>query len=81
MTSNVVLPGEVVTVSHPNLKLGPGLLQTTSAAGSSGGGASAGPIVTTRAGVLAHSANNARWWVEGNARRVRIGKTCNDAEN
>lgn len=73
MSAQQVLPGELVSVAHPNLKLGPGLLQVASAAGLSGGKASAassGPIITTRAGTLAHSANNARWWVEGNARRV-----------
>ena len=61
-TMPVVLPGEIVPASHVNLKLGPGLSQTPSST-----------VLSTRAGDLQHSANNARWWVENNsARRVRF---------
>jgi exosome complex component RRP40 len=62
--ASLVLPGELVQASHPNLKLGPGLRQLISAE------TDARPVLTTRAGVLHHSPNGARWWVEGNARRV-----------
>jgi len=58
MTS-IILPGEPVSAQHVNLKLGPGLLQSTSS------------IISTKAGTLNHSANNSRWWVENNSRRVR----------
>jgi hypothetical protein len=59
----LILPGESVTVAHPNLKLGPGLAQDSS---------TRDRIVVTRAGTLNHSANGAKWWVEGNSRRVRL---------
>ncbi|KIY64169.1 hypothetical protein CYLTODRAFT_425453 [Cylindrobasidium torrendii FP15055 ss-10] len=57
MSATVVIPGEPVPAQHVNLKLGPGLIQTT------------GGVQSTRAGTLNHSANNARWWVESNSRR------------
>jgi exosome complex component RRP40 len=63
--SSRILPGETVSASHPNLKLGPGLLQATSASSLNKDG-----ILTTRAGWLNHSVNGAKWWVEGNSRRV-----------
>ena len=61
MTS--VLPGERVPAQHVNLKLGPGLLQQSSINGQPA-------VVSTRAGDVQHSKNRARWWIEGNARRV-----------
>lgn len=63
---STVLPGTQVSAQHVNLKLGPGLLQMSDAkaAGSS--------IITTRAGVLNHSANKSKWWVESNSRRVCV---------
>ncbi|KAF7365106.1 Exosome complex component rrp40 [Mycena venus] len=65
--STVVLPGQHVPAQHVNLKLGPGLLQST---GSSSGDASTAPsIIATRAGTLNHSANRSKWWVENNSRR------------
>ncbi|KAJ7134722.1 exosome complex exonuclease RRP40 [Mycena epipterygia] len=64
---SLVLPGQHVPAQHVNLKLGPGLLQTT---GNSNGGASTSPsIIATRAGSLNHSANGSKWWVENNSRR------------
>jgi hypothetical protein len=62
---SIILPGERVPVSHPNLKLGPGLSQAASLNSGQDG------IFTTRAGSLNHSTNRAKWWVEGNSRRVR----------
>ncbi|KAG9315789.1 hypothetical protein JVU11DRAFT_3438 [Chiua virens] len=64
MTSTI-LPGEHVPAQHVNLKLGPGLLQLPAHRTS----AKDQPIISTRAGELHHSANNSRWWIEGNARR------------
>ncbi|KAF7314443.1 hypothetical protein MKEN_00917100 [Mycena kentingensis (nom. inval.)] len=61
--SETVLPGQIVPAQHVNLKLGPGLLQTTSV------GASSSSIIATRAGTLHHSANRSKWWVENNSRR------------
>ncbi|PCH40229.1 hypothetical protein WOLCODRAFT_68769 [Wolfiporia cocos MD-104 SS10] len=58
----LVLPGEQVPAQHVNLKLGPGLLQLSSANGDSA-------IVATRAGDLNHSANRSKWWIESNSRR------------
>lgn len=63
-----VLPGELVPAQHVNLKLGPGLLQLSAHPVPS----DSQPIISTRAGQLHHSANNSRWWVEGNARRVSL---------
>jgi exosome complex component RRP40 len=60
---STVLPGELVPAEHVNLKLGPGLLQLSTAQGPS-------RVISTRAGTLNHSANNRDWWVECNARRV-----------
>ncbi|CCM03551.1 uncharacterized protein FIBRA_05687 [Fibroporia radiculosa] len=59
---STILPGEAVPAQHVNLKLGPGLLQLSSADGKSS-------IISTRAGELNHSANRSRWWIESNARR------------
>jgi hypothetical protein len=64
--SSLTLPGEIVTVAHPNLKLGPGLAQDSLSS------SSRDSILVTRAGSLNHSANGAKWWVEGNSRRVRL---------
>ncbi|ESK95762.1 exosome complex exonuclease rrp40 [Moniliophthora roreri MCA 2997] len=62
---SVVLPGEQVPAQHVNLKLGPGLLQTSHASNSKANTS----IISTRAGTLNHSANRSRWWVESNSRR------------
>ncbi|TDL23304.1 hypothetical protein BD410DRAFT_769226 [Rickenella mellea] len=59
---SVTLPGENVQAQHKNLKLGPGLLQLPNPLGPS-------TIITTRAGILEHSANGSKWWVESNSRR------------
>ncbi|CAK5284147.1 unnamed protein product [Mycena citricolor] len=66
--SQLVLPGQAVPAQHVNLKLGPGLLQTTSASPGSSTQLSSS-VIATRAGTLHHSANRSRWWVESNARR------------
>ena len=58
--SEVVLPGEPVDAKHPNLKLGPGLLQLSD-----------GSTISTKAGTLCHNQNRSKWWVESNSRRVR----------
>ena len=57
--SEVVLPGEPVDAKHPNLKLGPGLLQLSD-----------GSAISTKAGTLCHNQNRSKWWVETNSRRV-----------
>jgi len=57
--SEVVLPGEPVDAKHPNLKLGPGLLQLSD-----------GSTISTKAGILCHNHNRSKWWVESNSRRV-----------
>ncbi|KAL0580653.1 exosome non-catalytic core subunit rrp40 [Marasmius crinis-equi] len=62
---SIVLPGEQVPAQHVNLKLGPGLSQTSNASISS----KSPSIVSTRAGTLNHSANKSRWWIESNSRR------------
>jgi len=63
-----ILPGELVEPGqHVNLKLGPGLLQLSSPQG-------LGSIISTRAGVLNHSANGKKWWVESNSRRVSLAR-------
>lgn len=62
---SVVLPGEEVPAQHVNLKLGPGLLQIPSP-GSSGREST---VISTRAGILNHSANRSKWWVESNSKR------------
>lgn len=64
MSSLTVLPGESVPAQHVNLKLGPGLLQV------SGDQPNTSSIISTRAGTVNHSANNSKWWVESNSRRV-----------
>jgi len=56
---DVVLPGEQVDAKHPNLKLGPGLLQLSDRS-----------TITTKAGTLCHNQNRSKWWVESNSRRV-----------
>ncbi|EFI27164.1 exosome complex exonuclease RRP40 [Coprinopsis cinerea okayama7 len=61
----VVLPGEQVPAKHVNLKLGPGLLQQSNYTGES----SETTVISTKAGVLNHSTNRSKWWVEGNSRR------------
>jgi len=63
-----VLPGEHVPAQHVNLKLGPGLLQLSNGAQQQ---AKSAPVISTRSGILNHSANKSKWWVEGNSRRVR----------
>lgn len=57
--SEVVLPGEPVDAKHPNLKLGPGLLQLSD-----------GSKISTKAGTLCHNENRSKWLVESNSRRV-----------
>ena len=57
--SEIVLPGELVDAKHPNLKLGPGLLQLPD-----------GPTISTKAGTLHRNQNRSKWWVESNSRRV-----------
>ncbi|KAF8578081.1 hypothetical protein K439DRAFT_1639191 [Ramaria rubella] len=58
----VVLPGDAIsTSSSASLKLGPGLLQTSSI--------SSKHIIATRAGFLNQTANGSSFWVEGNSRR------------
>lgn len=66
--STIVLPGERVPAQHVNLKLGPGLLQLSAHHAPAHGQ----PIISTRGGQLHHSANNSRWWVEGNGRRASV---------
>lgn len=66
--SYTVLPGESVPAQHVNLKLGPGLLQIQSQ--SAKDQISNSTIIATRAGTVNHSANNSKWWVESNSRRV-----------
>ncbi|KAF9049504.1 hypothetical protein BDZ89DRAFT_1057386 [Hymenopellis radicata] len=56
---SVVVPGEHVPAQHVNLKLGPGLTQSSSSP----------TVISTRAGTLNHSANRSKWWVESNSRR------------
>ncbi|KXN88109.1 Exosome complex component rrp40 [Leucoagaricus sp. SymC.cos] len=58
-----IVPGEKVDAQHVNLKLGPGLLQITSH------GSSGSTIISTRTGILNHSANGSKWWIESNSRR------------
>ncbi|KAK7681571.1 hypothetical protein QCA50_015304 [Cerrena zonata] len=60
--SELILPGEQVPAQHVNLKLGPGLIQSSNVGRE-------GFIISTKAGELKHSANNSRWWIESNARR------------
>ncbi|KAG6820702.1 hypothetical protein H0H93_012755 [Arthromyces matolae] len=61
--ASTVLPGTFVPAQHVNLKLGPGLVQKN-------GANEAGPsVIATRAGLLNHSSNGSKWWVESNSRR------------
>lgn len=62
MDITLTLPGDTVDAHHANLKLGPGLLQVPNSVGESS-------IICTRGGVLKHSANKSKWWVESNSRR------------
>ncbi|KAF6757594.1 exosome complex exonuclease RRP40 [Ephemerocybe angulata] len=62
--SSSVFPGEQVPAKHHNLRLGPGLLQQASHANSSESN-----VVASKAGVLQHSANRSKWWVDSNSRR------------
>lgn len=57
--SEVVLPGEPIDAKHPNLKLGPGLLQLSD-----------GSTISTKAGTLCHNQNRSKWWVKSNSKRV-----------
>ncbi|OJT10393.1 Exosome complex component rrp40 [Trametes pubescens] len=59
---SLVLPGEHVPAQHVNLKLGPGLLQSSSAQGQAA-------IVSTRAGEVMSNPKGNKWWIEGNSRR------------
>ncbi|KAG7088328.1 hypothetical protein E1B28_012337 [Marasmius oreades] len=61
---SIVLPGEKIPAQHVNLKLGPGLSQTSDAST-----ANSPSIVSTRAGTVNHSSNKSRWWIESNSRR------------
>ena len=63
--SELILPGEQVPARHVNLKLGPGLIELSNVG-------QEGSIVSSKAGELKHSANNSRWWIESNSRRVRL---------
>ncbi|KAH8104696.1 exosome complex exonuclease RRP40 [Cristinia sonorae] len=62
MSETFILPGESVPAQHVNLKLGPGLLQYATVDQES-------RVASTKAGELHHSANNSRWWIEGNSKR------------
>ncbi|KAJ2925618.1 hypothetical protein H1R20_g11475, partial [Candolleomyces eurysporus] len=64
MASELVFPGETVPAKHVNLKLGPGLLQQATLSNPS-----ESSVVSTKAGLLQHSANRSKWWVDSNARR------------
>lgn len=61
--SELILPGEQVPAKHVNLKLGPGLTQLSNVG-------QEGSVISIKAGELKHSANNSRWWIESNSRRV-----------
>lgn len=63
LTMSLVLPGEHVPAQHVNLKLGPGLLQSSSTQGQAA-------IVSTRAGEVMNNPKGNKWWIEGNSRRV-----------
>lgn len=63
LMTDIILPGEQVNASHAKLKLGPGLTEISEPSGSS-------KIVSTRAGIVKHSSNGSKWWVESNSRRV-----------
>ncbi|KAH9480586.1 Exosome complex component rrp40 [Psilocybe cubensis] len=62
---SVVFPGDYVPAQHVNLKLGPGLLQTSSIKSEN----TDSNVIATRAGILNHSANRSKWWIESNSRR------------
>lgn len=71
---SIILPGEQVQAQHVNLKLGPGLLQISTVNDNIPGSS----IIATRAGVLNHSLNGSKWWVEANSRRVCILSFAHD---
>ncbi|KDR82595.1 hypothetical protein GALMADRAFT_237989 [Galerina marginata CBS 339.88] len=62
---SIVFPGDHVPAQHVNLKLGPGILQTSNVTSNK----TESTIIATRAGDLHHSANRSKWWVESNSRR------------
>jgi exosome complex component RRP40 len=62
---SVVLPGDHVPAQHVNLKLGPGLLQVSNVVDNK----TESNVIATRAGILNHSTNRSKWWVESNSRR------------
>ncbi|PPQ92828.1 hypothetical protein CVT25_004316 [Psilocybe cyanescens] len=62
---STVFPGDHIHAQHVNLKLGPGLLQTSSVNSQN----ASSSVIATRAGALNHSANNSKWWIESNSRR------------
>ncbi|KAF8319753.1 exosome complex exonuclease RRP40 [Clavulina sp. PMI_390] len=69
MASTFVLPGDQVPAraeKQKSLKLGPGLVQTSSGSSPS---SSNDPIIATRSGILNSSENGKRWWVEKNTTR------------
>ncbi|TEB22756.1 hypothetical protein FA13DRAFT_1694959 [Coprinellus micaceus] len=63
-SSELVFPGQSVPAKHVNLKLGPGLQQQASYSDPS-----ESTVVATKAGLLQHSANRSKWWVDSNSRR------------
>lgn len=65
---SVVFPGDHVPAQHVNLKLGPGLLQVSNVVGNK----TEANVMVTRAGILNHSTNRSKWWVESNSRRVSL---------
>jgi hypothetical protein len=65
---SVVLPGDHVPAQHVNLKLGPGLLQVSNVVDNN----TESNVMVTRAGILNHSTNRSKWWVESNSRRVSL---------
>ena len=65
---STVLPGDQIPARHVNLKLGPGLLQLSTAASNK---TTESTVIATRAGTLNHSPNGSKWWIETNSRRVR----------
>jgi exosome complex component RRP40 len=61
---SVVLPGELIDPPYKKLNAGPGLFHLSNVS-------DGGSIISTRAGVLNHSANGRQWWIQSNSRRVR----------
>ncbi|KIM43269.1 hypothetical protein M413DRAFT_444084 [Hebeloma cylindrosporum] len=62
---SVVLPGDHVPAQHVNLKLGPGLLQVSNVVDNK----TESNVMVTRAGIINHSTNRSKWWVESKSRR------------